>query len=371
MRHLNACDEPDLCHVRLSSGCCLRNPVTPLSCGIGPTSSFRWINNKRGLQMPKVTTADAIRRIATKLLCAALCGSAGGYALHLALDMVSTFGEGMGIDERSQKLYGSAHVAVHLFGTLCAVLIVVLRSCDLRNIARVAIGMMVLCGAYGVINMIGFSATNRLAVAEAREAANAAARKDYENKRAAIQADIDWAQSVVVNEINPRERKRLFERIDAKIKELAAVQPPALSAAAVLADPQATLFQRLFGWDAESWRLTLPIPIAVLLYCAEGFAFMFAAHLMFAANVDWQAWRAGRQAPTNRFKSGNSTGRPRAQAQRFFGGQSRASREEVRKLLRQRPPLSARAVARRTGWPRQSVDVERLRVEAEDAKTSF
>jgi hypothetical protein len=319
--------------------------------------------------MPKVTITELIRNVTAKLFFAALCASVGVYALHLSLEMVSTFGEGMGIDASSQKLYGNAHVAVHLFGTLCALLSVVLWSWGLRNVARVAIAMMVLCGAYGVVNMIGFTATNRLAVGEAREAANAAVWKDYENKRAAIEADIKWARSVVINESDARERKRLFERIDAKNKELVAVQPPALSAATVLADPQATLFQRLLGWSAENWRLILPIPVAVLLYFAEGFAFMFAAHLTLAAIIDYQAWRAHRgRAPRvcSVAKSGNSR---RCAASR--DAQPRASREQVQKLLRQRPRLSARTVASRTGWPRQTVDVERLRVDAEDAKHAF
>ena len=58
-----------------------------------------------------------------KVLLAILCAGIGGYLLSLTLDTVSIFGEGLGSDARSQQLYARIHVAVHLFGTLSAVLI--------------------------------------------------------------------------------------------------------------------------------------------------------------------------------------------------------------------------------------------------------
>ena len=67
------------------------------------------------------------------------------------------------------------------------------------------------------------------------------------------------------------------------------------TATTVLADPQATLFERLIGWTAENWQLVLPIPVAFLIYAAEALSFIFAVHLAVGAMVDFRGARSSRQ----------------------------------------------------------------------------
>jgi hypothetical protein len=147
---------------------------------------------------------------------------------------------------------------------------------------------MLLCGGYGVVNMIGFASTNRVAVAEANTASNNADERQYQMALAAKKADIDWTRGTVIREENPREKKRLEAALTRKEKELADLKPPKPSAATVLADPQATLFSKLIGWSVESWQMTLPIPVAFLLYLAEAFSFIFAMQLLIGAVADWR-----------------------------------------------------------------------------------
>ena len=236
-----------------------------------------------------------MRSIVIKCLLAAVCAGVGGLAIYLALDMVSIFGEGMGVDARSQQLYARAHVAVHVFGTVSAILIAVFRATRQKVLFNLAILAMLACGGYGIINMIGFTATNRLVVAEAKTAANVGAERQYQAALAAKRAEIAWTRNTILNENSPREKPRLEASLSKKEKELAEIKPPVLTAATVLADPQATLFARLIGWTAETWQLVLPIPVAFLIYAAEALSFIFAVHLAVGAMVDFRAARSSLQ----------------------------------------------------------------------------
>ena len=68
---------------------------------------------------------------------------------------------------------------------------------------------MLACGGYGIINMIGFTSTSRVAVAESKTAVNMAAERQYQAALAAKKAEIDWTRDTVVNETNPKEKRRL------------------------------------------------------------------------------------------------------------------------------------------------------------------
>jgi len=72
----------------------------------------------------------------------------------------------------------------------------------------------------------------------------------------------------------------MLNEIDAKRKELSAIEPPRPTTSNVLADPQATWFSQLTGWAAGSWQLALPVPLAFLLFAAEVLSFLFATCLI-------------------------------------------------------------------------------------------
>ena len=165
-----------------------------------------------------------MRGVVIKCFLAAACVVVGAFASYLALDMVSVFGEGMGVDARSQKLYARAHVVVHVFGTLSAILITVFRANGHKLHSNIAIVAMLTCGGYGIVNMIGFTSTSRVAVAEAKTAVNTAAERQYQAALAAKKAEIAWTRNTVVNEVNRKEKRRLEEALEKKEKELAEIR---------------------------------------------------------------------------------------------------------------------------------------------------
>jgi hypothetical protein len=171
----------------------------------------------------------------------------------------------------------------------------VFRANGHRLLSNIAIVAMLACGGYGIVNMIGFTSTSRVAVAEAKTAVNMAAERQYQAALAAKKAEIAWTRNTVVNETNRKEKRRLETALEKKEKELAEIRPPAPTATTVLADPQATLFERLIGWTAENWQLVLPIPVAFLIYAAEALSFIFAVHLAVGVMLDFRAAGSSRQ----------------------------------------------------------------------------
>jgi hypothetical protein len=246
---------------------------------------------------------EAARNAWIMLVLGACFVAIGSFVVYLAVQMVGTFGEGMGVDEASRQIYSRAHIAVHIFGTASSVaasLFILKRS---KLLAGLSLAAIILCGGYGVINMVGFTTTNRLSVAESKAAVTYADWRHYEARRTAIEGDIAWARKTVLNEENPHEKRRLLTRIDTKLKELSEIQPPKPSAATVLADPQATWFSRMTSTSAEKWQLALPVPVAFLLFAAEVLSFVFAIHLIAGAvdtlrglpgdDEDWSRGSAG------------------------------------------------------------------------------
>jgi hypothetical protein len=264
-------------------------PKPRRTCKSEPTGSVE--GTQQCVTAPR---ADFVRAVGIKLVMALVFAAIGVWVVSLAIDMVGTFGEGMGVDEHSRQVYRQSHIAVHIFGSASSIAIYLFVSFRKRLLTLMAIVAIVCCGGYGVVNMIGFTTTNRLAVAESKAASNAAEWKVYDARRAAIQADIDWSRKTEVTEENSRERRRLLSRIDAKLRELATIEPPRPSVATVLADPQATWFSRVTGWAQERWQLTLPVPVAVLLFGAEVFSFVFAVHLLLAAITGYVSIRSSR-----------------------------------------------------------------------------
>ena len=248
--------------------------------------------------MAEAIKNDAITGAWIKLGLALVFAAIGCWVVYLAVTMVGVFGAGMGVDERSRQIYSSAHIAVHLFGTASAVAITLFVVNRNKTLAVLALAAIITCGGYGIVNMIGFTTTNRLSVSEQKVQSTAADWTHYEAKKKAIQSEIEWARSTAVQEDSPREKRRLLARVDAKLKELAAIEPPRPTNATALADPQATWFSRLTNSSSENWQLALPVPVAVLLFAAEVLCFVFAVHLIVGAVAAFrQAGIAKRDPP--------------------------------------------------------------------------
>src|SRR6476660_3541055 len=114
-----------------------------------------------------------LARAGIMLVFGAVFAGLGCWVVSLALGMVGTFGESMGVDPESRQIFARIHIAVHLVGTASASVIGLFLMRKRHVLARLAVLAIICFGGYGIFNMIGFTTTNRLAVSEAKTAANA------------------------------------------------------------------------------------------------------------------------------------------------------------------------------------------------------
>lgn len=229
-----------------------------------------------------MTKGELWKGVAIRLITAIVFGVIGGFAIWYALQMVAIFGEGMGVDARSREIYAHSHMVVHVFGAACALAIGIFYHGRNWTLFALALSAIILCGGYGILNMVGFTSTNRVTVAATKDASRNAAERAYQASRSDLMGQIDWLQKTAANE-DGRERRRLLSEVDAKRKELSALKPPIPTAETVISDTQASTLAELTGrGSVRQWMLALPIPLAVLVFVAESFSFIFVGHLLAA-----------------------------------------------------------------------------------------
>lgn len=245
--------------------------------------------------------------VAIRLITASIFGVIGYFAIYYALQMVAIFGEGMGVDARSREIYAHSHMVVHLFGAACALAGGVFHQAGNKLLRFLAIVAILTCGGYGILNMVGFTSTNRVSVAASKDATKTAAERAYQSARADLAAQIDWLQRTAASE-EGRERRRLLAEVDAKRKELSALRPPVPTAETVLSDPQSSTLAELTGTSARRWLLALPIPLAVLLFFAESFSFVVVGHMLAAIVALFAAYMAASRSLSSSPKGGSGDG---------------------------------------------------------------
>jgi hypothetical protein len=335
---------------------------------------------------------NAVKGAIIKLILSLAFVAIGVWVVYLAVEMVGIFGEGMGADERSRLIYSRAHIAVHLFGTASSLAVGLFLMDKSKVLGVTALLAIIFCGCYGIVNMIGFTTTNRLSVAESRSAANSAEWKKYENARAALQGTIDWAHKTIIEEGSPREKTRLRNYIDQKTRELNALEPPKPAADKVLADPQATWFSKLTGFGTEAWQLALPVPVGVLLFIAEVLSFVFAMHLFTAALDGFQQSRitpkdsaSGGGRKNIRVIDGNAAGNnsPAKEAMQAASNEysgmppdaqrSKMSDDELREYLHKHakglmPKKTQHQMVLETGWSQPSISRKTRQVRYQEGR---
>src|SRR5688572_17762028 len=117
--------------------------------------------------------------VTIRAITAVIFGVIGGFSIWCALQMVAIFGQGMGVDVRSSELYAQSHMIVHIFGAACALAIGIFYHGRNWLLFALAIFSIVGCGSYGILNMVGFTSTNRVTVAATKDAKNNAAEREY------------------------------------------------------------------------------------------------------------------------------------------------------------------------------------------------
>jgi hypothetical protein len=91
----------------------------------------------------------------------------GFVLMGLALTMEWIFGEGLGATWLEQRVYGGAHVSLHLFGMLCAFSIAMFLVDTSKAWAALAAVVAILVSSYSIIGVSGFGSKNSGGVAMA------------------------------------------------------------------------------------------------------------------------------------------------------------------------------------------------------------
>ena len=227
-----------------------------------------------------MTKSELARGVAIRGITALVFGAIAFNAISYALEMVGIFGEGMGVDARSREIYATSHKIVHVFAAACAVALGVFIMTGNKVLKRIALAGVILAGGYGVINMIGFTSTNRVAVAASKDADRAAIEREYQNARKDLQDQVKWLEGQVIFADHPREKRRMEAAVDAKRKELSALKAPRFDATKVLSDPLATTLGEITHVTDRKWQLLLPVALAFLFFFAESFSSAVVGHML-------------------------------------------------------------------------------------------
>lgn len=283
-----------------------------------------------------MSKTDLWKGASIRLITAIVFGAIGGYAVYYALSMVFIFGEGMGTDARSREIYAHSHMVVHVFGAACALAIGVFTQSGNAVLRRIAVAAILTCGSYGILNMYGFTSSNRVSVAAAKDAKNTAAERQYKNAREDLAKQIEWLQKTASQE-DGRERQRLLKEVDGKRKELSALKAPAPSADSVIADPQASSIAELTDTGTRRWQLALPLIMALLVFFAESFSFVVVGHMLSGAIALFATYYAVvNQAEPKKTQSGSSG------SDGGSGGSGKGEPSKVHRLP-ERPAATVRA----------------------------
>ncbi len=229
-----------------------------------------------------MTTGELAKGVAIRAITAIGFGVIAYFAISYALEMVGIFGKSMGVDERSKEIYATVHQIVHIFAAACAVGIGVFHMTGNKVLRRLALAGTLLAGGYGVFNMIGFTSSNRVAVAAAKESHKAAVEREYNNARKDLQDQIKWLENQVIFADNRAEKRRMEQAVDTKRKELSALKAPRFDATSVLSDAQATTLGDLSRTGSQFWQSWLPVLLAFIVFFAESFSFAVVGHMLAA-----------------------------------------------------------------------------------------
>jgi hypothetical protein len=202
----------------------------------------------------------------------------GFVLMGLALTMVWMFGEGLGATWLEQRVYSTAHVSLHLFGTLSAFAIgrfLIDKSKAFAALATVAATLM---GTYSIVNMIGFASKYRGGVAHAAVENNKREMTTYKENRAYLEGRIKWLDGQSLDYDHPVKARKDYKAGKAEAqRKLDALQPP--KADVPVDGPAALLSRFILNTKSEEVSDMLAIPVGVLLYISEVLSFIFGVRV--------------------------------------------------------------------------------------------
>ena len=198
-----------------------------------------------------------------------------------ALTMEWMFGEGLGASSIEKMVYGGVHVALHVFGTLCALSIAIFIVDKSKAFVTLAVVVVFFVGGYSIANMIGFASKNRGDVAHAAAENRKQELAAYKENRAYLEGRIKWLEGQSLDYDNTvKGRKDYRAEMAAAQKKLDAMQPPKTEAATLNPDGTAALLSRVVpGLKAEDVSEMLAIPFGILLYVCQILSFILGVRI--------------------------------------------------------------------------------------------
>lgn len=220
----------------------------------------------------------------------------------IAIAMVWFFGETLGITPVERNLYGGAHAAIHVFGILVALSIGMFVIDKSKGYAGLAIVIVLLVGGFGMSNITGFAARNRISVADASSENSKRTMRQYEATKADWEQRRNWNEGMSMAFDKTGYERAQFKRTAADYnKKLAELKMPVVSASNVHADAQANTWSGALGWSERAVQFTTIGWLAFLMFCGEVLSFIFGVRL-------WAGSRLAGSAAANHKNSGGSSG---------------------------------------------------------------
>jgi hypothetical protein len=204
----------------------------------------------------------------------------GFVLMGLALTMEWIFGEGLGATWLEQRVYGGAHVSLHLFGMLCAFSIAMFLVDTSKAWAALAAVVAILVSSYSIIGVSGFGSKNSGGVAMAAEDCSERAMAKYHDDREYLQGQIKWLEGQSLDYDNAPKARKHYKAEAAKAKAmLDALEPPKVTAQTSDLDGSANALLRvtnLSSWEAPQ---VLAILVGLLLYISEVLSFILGVRV--------------------------------------------------------------------------------------------
>jgi hypothetical protein len=204
----------------------------------------------------------------------------GFVLMGLALTMEWIFGEGLGATWLEQRVYGGAHVSLHLFGMLCAFSIAMFLVDTSKAWAALAAVVAILVSSYSIIGVSGFGSKNSGGVAMAAEDCSERAMAKYHDDREYLQGQIKWLEGQSLDYDNAPKARKHYKAEAAKAKAmLDALEPPKVTAQTSDPDGSANALLRvtnLSSWEAPQ---VLAILVGLLLYISEVLSFILGVRV--------------------------------------------------------------------------------------------
>jgi hypothetical protein len=183
-------------------------------------------------------------------------------------------------------------------------------------LSLIALSALIVFAISSVVSLVGFSASNRVAVSGLHKREGEAILKRHDE---AVKARIEHAawlrRTSVDSELSKSERKQLLTEASEQIKALDNPELPKLAAEMVTPDGQAALFANLSGLKTEQIQLGFAIFTAVLAIFAMSIANFFAAVLWARGSAN-SSGSASSASSLDSSAGGNSSGNSSSSSER-------------------------------------------------------